>query len=969
MRWPWSRKQRHTFDSAPRPIDQLFAELYGAADGTVVSRSDALSVPAVRRGRNIICAVGTMPLEQLGPDNRLEPSALLRQVDPDVANVVTVAQTIEDLLFEGVAWWEVTATDFAGFPVAAKHLDAKSVSVNPPNTARSPAPLPSGLDPRGGVVWVDGNPVPWSRVIRFDSPNPALLAHGGREVRRAVLLERAAGMYADDPRPLDYFTPADGAEELDDDETAEFLNRWKAARKQRTTAYIPASAMYHSVDTPAPRDLQLAELSRQASLDIANALGIDPEDLGLSTTSRTYSNDVDRRRNRLNDTLAPYMRAVTDRLSMGDVTRRGYRVRFNTTEYLQPNPTDRWATYSTAKGMGAMTVDEVRAAEGLPPLPAGAEPEMGPAMEVDAARPSAHTFAEVGLTFADIPVAQFSVDRENRIIEGLALPYNRVAEQGGIKFQFEPGALQWDADNPGRVKLLRDHDYTQPLGRAIQLRDTPDGVLARFKVARGRAGDEALELAEDGVLDGFSVGVDFDPRKDARPDARDRTIQRVRRADWRETSLTAMPSFDDARVTRVAASRTTGEGHMADETTESATEPAPDPDPAPAAEAEAVTFTADQVKAMFAGLDTSGDQGPERPATVNPTRGVALSRVTDPASYRFARNGSLLPAAHDFGIDFVKAVHPDHRDQAAHDRVMEFMRAQFDVVSTDVNELNPAINMPRYIDEREFTYPIYTAVSRGAPPNGINPFQWPRFNSASGLVAAHTEGTEPTSGAYTTTSQSVTPTALSGKAKISREVWDMGGTPGLGDVIWRRITRDWYENLEAAVVTVLDNATPTALGTFTAGGGTTGQTLAAELEAALALLQFVRGGFRFDTAFAEAGLYTHLAAAKDDTGRALYPQMGPTNASGDAAARWSAVNVGGVPFLPAWALGATVGTVTDSSYLVDRTAVDAWATPPQRLTFDTTEVANVYVGVWGYKAAAINDLAGVREIAYDPTAV
>lgn len=963
--WPFSRKQRATFDSPPKPIDQMFAELYGAADGTVVSRGDALSVPAVRRGRNIICAIGAMPLEQVGPGNAVVDSALLRQVDVDVPNVVTIEQTVEDLLFEGVSWWEVTATDFAGFPVAAKHLDVKSVTINRPNTTRSPAPLPSGVDPRDGVVWVDGRAVPWSSVIRFDSPNPAVLHHAGREVRRAVLLDKAAGMYADDPRPLDYFTPTEGAEDLDDDETTEFLSRWKTARKKRSTAYIPASVMYHSVATPAPRELQLVELSRQVSLDIANALGIDPEDLGLSTTSRTYSNDVDRRRNRLNDVLAPYMKAITDRLSMGDVTRRGYRVRFNPTEYLQPNPTDRWSTYQAAVAMGAMTVDEVRAAEGLPPLP---EPEPEPVpveVPVEAHKPAGHTFSEPGLTFANVPVMSFSVDRENRVIEGVALPYGQVADKGGMRFAFEPGALQWDADNPGRVKLLRDHDYTQPLGAAVQLRDTAEGMLTRFKVARGRAGDEALELAEDGVLDGLSVGVDFDVAADTRPDPKDRSVQRVGRADLREVSLTAMPSFDDARVTHVAASRTGGGRTVADETTESTETPAPTPDPAEAPEAPA-TFTAEQVSAMFAGLNTSPEA--ERPATVNPTRGVALSRVTDPVSYRFARNGSLLPAAHDFGIDFVKAVHPDHRDQAAHDRVMEFMRAQFDVVSTDVNELNPTINLPRYIDEREFTYPIWSAVNRGAPPNGINPFQWPRFNSASGLVGDHTEGTEPDSGTYTTANQSVTPTPLSGKAKISRETWDMGGTPGLGDVIWRRIVRDWYENLEAAVVTVLDNATPTALGTFTAGGGTTGQTLAAELEAALALLQFVRGGFRFDTAFAEAGLYTHLAAAKDDTGRALYPQMGPQNANGDVSARWSSLNVGGVPFLPAWALGATVGTAADSSYLIDRTAVDAWATPPQRLTFDNHEVANVYIGAWGYKAAAINDLAGVREISYDPAA-
>src|SRR5690606_4433889 len=47
VRWPWSRRRR-TFSSAPRPIDQLFAEMMGRESGPV-SRAQALSVPAVQR--------------------------------------------------------------------------------------------------------------------------------------------------------------------------------------------------------------------------------------------------------------------------------------------------------------------------------------------------------------------------------------------------------------------------------------------------------------------------------------------------------------------------------------------------------------------------------------------------------------------------------------------------------------------------------------------------------------------------------------------------------------------------------------------------------------------------------------------------------------------------------------------------------------------------------------------------------
>lgn len=397
------------------------------------------------------------------------------------------------------------------------------------------------------------------------------------------------------------------------------------------------------------------------------------------------------------------------------------------------------------------------------------------------------------------------------------------------------------------------------------------------------------------------------------------------------------------------------------------------------AQAARVELSADQIGALMArqggaqivgallGVPIAAPE-PEKPATVDPTRRMGATRVTEPQSYRFDRQGNLAPAAHDFGVDIVRALNPTFGDKEAEARVMDFVRAQFDVVAADVNELNPTINIPRYIDQREFSYPIFSTVNRGAPPNGVQPFSWPKFSSASGLVSANVEGTEPSSGTFVTSSQTVTPVPLNGKAKISRQVWDMGGTPGLSDVLWRRITRDWYETIEAAIVTAIAAATPATLGAFTAGGGTGFATLVDELSGYLAALQFARGGFRFDVAFAQADLYKHLTSAKDTTGRPLFPILGQTNANGQAAGRWGQIEVGTVPFLPAWALAAAGQTAATPSYLIDSTAVDAWATPPLRLTFDNHEVANVYVGVWGYHAEAVNDVAGTRTISYDPVA-
>jgi HK97 family phage prohead protease len=977
-----------TFTGPPStPFAQYLWELGGRGTGPV-SRDLALTVPAVLRARNMICSIATLPLVLVDADREPVRTPLLEQFDPDVPNVVHLTQTLEDLLFDSIAWWRITGFGWDGYPSQVRRLDPATVTLNPPNSVRAPAPLPHGRDPRQAVVWVDGAPVPAAEIIRFDSPNPPVLVAGARSIRRAVLLEQAAAMYAENPRPLDYFQPKEGADPADDDAVREILTAWRAARKQGATAYVPAALEHHTVDQPTPADLQLVQLQERAALDLANILGIDPEDVGVSTTSRTYANAVDRRRDRINDTLSPYMKAITDRLSMGDVTKRGQRVRWDLDDYMRANPTERVAYYQGLEGMGVVDAEWIRAEEDIPGKPPRPKPTPAPPPTVpdgtDALPPPpvrsestatpAHTFADADrLTFADMEVTGFSVDREARIIEGLAMPYGKVGMKGGTRYRFAKGALRWT--DPGRVKLLRDHDPRQPLGRAVSLTESHQGLKVRFKVARGPAGDEALALAEDGVLDGLSAGVDF-MAGDAATDPRDRSTLLVNRADLREVSLTAMPAFDDARVTSVAASRTAEGETMPD--VEPTTVPAD-----PAGQAPARTFAADEVAAMLAAVQHRPADPPAEPTpadtrqVVNPTRPAPVTFVAEALPYRFDRGGNFVPGQeHVFSADLhamaqARDVRGDQTDAGR--RVMALLRATFDVDSADINEVTPSINRPdMYVDQREYRTPLWNFVNKGAPPNGITPFIFPKFSSASGLVGDHTEGTEPTGGTLVTTNQTVTPSALSGKAYITREVWDMGGNPAVSTLIWNQMVRGYREGLESATATFLN--TLTAATDITLPAGSADETLAAAWEAAVADLQFIRG-YDFEAFALEKELYKKFAAARDASERPLYPILSPSNANGTAASRFRTLDLAGVTGVPSWALASTAGS-PNNSWLFDPTTVHGWATAPQRLEFpggsdDNTTyqpVAKVGLGIWGYKAFANSDIGGVRQVIYDTTA-
>jgi hypothetical protein len=376
---------RIVFSAVPQPtlpVDQLLMHLW-ARQGTI-GRAEALTVPAVLRGRNMICSIATLPLEAVDDRNPILPRPLFRQLDSNTPNVVVMAQTLEDLLFDAVAWWRIVGFDDEGMPSRIQRYAPDQVSLQPPADYERGL-LPSGLATEG-VIWMGGRQVPYDQVIRFDSPNPGLLAGGAatKTIGRAVALDHAAQLYATSPRRRGFFTPQDGVDPASDEAIRDALDEWEKASADRVDGYVPAALQYNAIQDSTPAELQLVQMQQRVTLDLANALGIDPEDLGVNTTSRTYQNATDRRQDRINETLAPYMRAITDRLAMPDVTREGVRVRFGLRDYLKADPRTRAEVQQIHAGLGVIDATDIRDEEGYEartvskPVPASPVAGAGP---------------------------------------------------------------------------------------------------------------------------------------------------------------------------------------------------------------------------------------------------------------------------------------------------------------------------------------------------------------------------------------------------------------------------------------------------------------------------------------------------------------------------------------------------------------------------------------------------------------
>jgi hypothetical protein len=357
-----------------------------------VSRNTALAVPAVFRARNQVCTtLGTLGFRGFRDGKELTGSALpsiLQQLTRGIPNATVMAYIYEDMLFYGKAWFlvkETTTGDATGFPTWVERVDPMLI-----NDQNFPAPNDQGQPTTGQqrrTVTIAGiGDVKDNQLIRIDSPTPPLLDHGARAIRTLWVLDALSDVYADGGQPLGYFTPTDPQVEYFDEEAESgtarhaptFLARWIAARKLRSIAYVPGGLKYVPNMLNA-KELQLVEARQHAVLEIARLTGVDAEDLSVSTTSRTYTNEVDRRKAFLDFTCSGLFTAVEQRMSMGDVTPRGTTVKMDTRVFLRNDLPARYAAHRIALGPNVpfAEVDEVRAEEGMGPMSSSSTQQSG----------------------------------------------------------------------------------------------------------------------------------------------------------------------------------------------------------------------------------------------------------------------------------------------------------------------------------------------------------------------------------------------------------------------------------------------------------------------------------------------------------------------------------------------------------------------------------------------------------------
>jgi HK97 family phage prohead protease len=143
----------------------------------------------------------------------------------------------------------------------------------------------------------------------------------------------------------------------------------------------------------------------------------------------------------------------------------------------------------------------------------------------------------------------------DRIVEVVAVPYDEetVVEYQGrlITESVLPGAFDGVDTRPNRVTVNRDHDYARTVGITRTLQPgRSEGLIAELRISPTVAGDETLELANDGAL-GASVGMAVRAADQRWSEGRSR--RHIMRAFLDHIALVANPAYAGAGVLAVRA--------------------------------------------------------------------------------------------------------------------------------------------------------------------------------------------------------------------------------------------------------------------------------------------------------------------------------------------------------------------------------------------------------------------------------
>ena len=441
-----------------------------------------------------------------------------------------------------------------------------------------------------------------------------------------------------------------------------------------------------------------------------------------------------------------------------------------------------------------------------------------------------------------------------RTLTGIAAPYNVVARvSDGTEIMLAPGSLPEDGKNP---KLYMYHDSTQPVGLVTARQDTPEGMLFEARISTTVAGDEALTLATDGVLDSVSVGIsatEFSYNEDG--------VMVITAAEWQELSLVPQPAFAGATISEVMASI-----HQKPDNLDN------NPDTTEVEETE----------------DMEKTPAPEV---------VEAAAIPTVPVFAAAKRDFVLPSAGEFmaayhiGGDTFANMNKAVADYTASQRT-SFQAAAGDVLTTDTAGLLNTMVLGPLVQDLNFLRPVVNAVgARAYPDSGQQKtFIRPTITTHTSVAAQANELAAVSATTMVIAANSVGKTTLSGQVTLSQQDIDFTSPAAMQLIL---------NDLMGEYMIAADNKAADDLLTAASASGVWDGTVADLLKSVYDSAVDISNGRNWTPThmFVSPDVWGQLGQLADTTGRPVFPFIGAgltgQNALGSAqASSWNGTPLG-----------------------------------------------------------------------------
>ena len=428
----------------------------------------------------------------------------------------------------------------------------------------------------------------------------------------------------------------------------------------------------------------------------------------------------------------------------------------------------------------------------------------------------------------------------SRSISGVAVTYDETAVvNDGTKVRFLQGSLPVTGRDP---KLYMQHDANQIVGKVVERVDTPQGMMFTAKISATRLGDEALTLANDGVIDAVSVGVT--PTKFSYDEE---GVMIVEAANWSELSLVSEGAFSGAVITEVAAS-------------------APD-EPA----VEGIHETEPQVE-LISDQETTKDNDM---TDKNDQQVVEAAQETTEKLWAQPKRKFNLPTAGEY----MAAMHiggETFRNVAA--AAQEFAKANQsalqaaagDTLTTDTPGLLPVPVLGPVFADLNYNRPVVAAIGARAMPDGGNSktFIRPTWTTHPSVASQSPELAAVSATTPVIASNVVTKTTLAGQVTLSVQDIDFT-SPGAMQIIMQDLVGQYMfasDNVAADAITAGASASGS---TWTVTANDPSSLIAAMYDAATDILNATN--FLPDHVFVSPDVWQKLGAQLDADKRPIFP--------------------------------------------------------------------------------------------------